>query len=72
MLLPVTSAAGNGSKIGKLKSFFKGYVPRKRSAVHIDGPSYSGDARLLWVFLGLVEDLGRGALLPVQFHLCLL
>ena len=72
MLLPVTSAAGNGSKIGMLKSFLKEYIPRRRNAVRIDGPSYAGDAMLLWVFLGLVEDLGRGAPLPVQFHHCLL
>lgn len=48
-----------------LKSFVKRYVPRRRNAVHTDGPSYAGDAVLLWGFLGLAEDLGRGA--PHQF-----
>lgn len=50
----------------------KGCYPRKTNAVHIDGPSYAGDAVLFWVFLGLVEDLGRRALLPVHFLHCLL
>lgn len=48
-----------------LKSFVERYVPRKRHAVH--GPSYAGDAVLLWGFLGLAEDLGRGD--PHQFCL---
>lgn len=59
MLLPVSSAAGNSSKIGMVKSFVKRYVPGKRNAVHTDGPSYAGDAVLLWGFLGLAQDVGR-------------
>lgn len=30
-------AAGNGSKMCMLKSFLKGYVPRRRNAVHVGG-----------------------------------
>lgn len=42
-----------------VKSFVKRYVPGKRNAVHTDGPSYAGDAVLLWGFLGLAQDVGR-------------
>lgn len=50
VLLPVTRAAGNSSKIGVLKSFLKGTVPRKRNAV--GGPSCAG-------FLGAGRRLGE-------------
>lgn len=57
VLLPVTHAAGNSSKIGVLKSFLKGCVPRKRNAV--GGPSCAG-------FLGAGRGL-REETPPCQF-----
>lgn len=60
VLLPVTCAAGNSSKIGVLESFLKGYVARKRNAV--GGPSCAG---FLGADRGLREESPPASLVPL-------
>lgn len=60
MLLPVTRAGGNSSKLGAFKSFLKGYVPSKRNAV--GGPSCAG---FLGAGRGLSEESPPASLIPL-------
>ena len=47
-------------KLLDLNHLLRAYGPRKSSSLHKGGTSSTSNVMLLWVFLGLVEDLGSG------------